>query len=99
MYAGHEYFVLHIVYVKDEANVDRPILYCSSTHSPSDTKFPITSVALYATLTANLPMSELLQSLHIQPPPFIPAVLTMDMSLLREATIDDVKMVSYYSRL
>jgi hypothetical protein len=96
VYSGNDYIVIHIVYVKDMAEVDRPILYCSNIHSTSDINFPITSVALYAALSSDLPKSELLERLRLEPPSRIPAVLTIKNSLLRQATTDEVESVSDY---
>jgi hypothetical protein len=96
VYSGNDYIIIHIVYVKDMAEIDRPILYCSGIHSASDVKFPITSVALYAALSSDVPNPELLKRLQLESPSHIPPVLTIKNSLLRQATTDEVEHVSDY---
>jgi hypothetical protein len=96
VYNGNDYIIVHIVYVEDTAGVDRPVLYCSDIHGASDVKFPITSVALYAALTSDIPRSELLERLQLEPPLHIPPILSVKDSLLRQATAAEVEIVSNY---
>ena len=93
------YFVVCIIYVKDEAEIDCPVLYCSPRHNIPDTRFPITSVALYMALTTDLTRSEILEHLQLQLSSSIPPVSAVDESLLKEATISEVETVSVYKRI